>query len=64
MLSALKIKRINDAPTVPMIDKTWERNIQDDLKEAIDLLFNFKASLEKLHPECTRVIERIMQPVR
>lgn len=64
MLSSFKNKQIAEIPNMPMINKTWERNVQEDLKKAIDLLFDFKASLDKLHPECTRVIERIMQPVR
>ena len=38
----------------------WNRNMQEDMKEAIDLLFKFKASLDKLHPECLAIIERMI----
>lgn len=62
MLSALPTtSRQHDMPAMPILNKTWERDMQQDMKEAIDLLFKFKESLDKLHPECTRFIERMMQ---
>lgn len=38
----------------------YSRNVQEDMKEAIDLLYKFKASLDKLHPDCIRLIEGIL----
>lgn len=65
MLSQL---RVNSSPTVPSpsqfaevrVDDRWSRNMQEDMKEAIDLLFKLKAGLDKLHPECTNIIERML----
>lgn len=44
----------------PAPDDRWSRNMQEDMKEAIDLVFKFKASLDKLHPECLAIIERMI----
>ena len=44
----------------PKPDDRWSRNMQEDMKEAIDLVFKFKASLDKLHPECLTIIERMI----
>ena len=41
-------------------DDRWSRNMQEDMKEAIDLVFKFKAALDKLHPECLTIIERMI----
>lgn len=45
---------------MPSPDDRWNRNMQEDMKEAIDLVFKFKASLDKLHPECLTIIERMI----
>jgi hypothetical protein len=46
-------------------DDRYARGMEDDMKEAISLLFKLKAGLDKLHPECTRMIEKMMaQPNR
>ncbi len=47
----------------PVSDDRYSRNMQDDMKEAVDLLFKLKAGLDKLHPECTRLIEKMMGQV-
>jgi hypothetical protein len=41
-------------------DDRWSRNMQEDMKEAIDLVFKLKASLDKLHPDCLTIIERMI----
>ena len=41
-------------------DDRWARNMQDDMITAIDLLFKFKAGLDKLHPDCLAIIERMV----
>ncbi len=41
-------------------DDRWSRSMQEDMKEAIDLVFKFKLALDKLHPECLVIIERII----
>jgi hypothetical protein len=49
----------------PVSDDRYARGMEDDMKEAIGLLFKLKAGLDKLHPECTRMIEKMMaQPNR
>lgn len=64
MLSDLRCQ--SSAPSIPMpelrCDDRYARNMEDDMKEAIALLFKLKASLDKLHPECTRMIEKMMIP--
>ena len=63
MLSQL---RVNHSPSnsaqvsMPVMDDRWGRNMQEDMKEAIDLTFKFKAALDKLHPECMAIIERMI----
>lgn len=41
-------------------DDRYSRSMEEDMKEAIGLLFKLKAGLDKLHPECTRMIEKMM----
>ena len=62
MLSDL---RASSAPSpsfspLQMPEDRYNRDMQEDMKTAIDLLFKFKAGLDKLNPECTRIIERMM----
>lgn len=63
MLSDIHVAQ-RDSVCAPKPDDRWSRNIKDDMKEAIDYLFKFKESLDKLHPECTRVIEKMLQANR
>lgn len=63
MLSQLRTNQIKDSiprQCAPSVDNRWERNMQDDMKEAIDLTFKFKDALDKLHPECISIIERMI----
>jgi len=66
MLSEL---RCNSAPSqfAPLgiaqqacVDDRYSRGMEEDMKTAIELLFKLKAGLDKLHPECTRLIEKMM----
>ncbi len=41
-------------------DDRYSRNMKEDMKEAIDLLFKLKDGLDKLHPECIHMIEKMM----
>ncbi len=61
MLSQLRncTQQLNPSVEVRPDDR-WSRNMQEDMKEAIDLVFKFKASLDKLHPECLAIIERML----
>lgn len=54
---------MNQAPEMAnklMCDDRYNRNVQDDMKEAIDLLYKFKAGLDKLHPDCTMFVEKML----
>lgn len=47
--------------TSPQVDDRWNRNEQDDLKEAIDLMYDFKKKLNKLHPRISDMVETMLQ---
>jgi hypothetical protein len=57
MLSDL---RVTNPPGLSVFDDRYSRSLEEDLKESISLLFKFKAALDKLNPECTRLIEKMM----
>lgn len=38
-------------------DDYWARDMQADMKIAIDMLWKFKEELSKLHPNCSELIE-------
>jgi hypothetical protein len=65
MLSQLRIHSMAPASFAQVeknaSDDKWSRNMQDDMKEAIDLLFKFRRDLDKLHPECMQIIENMLQ---
>lgn len=60
MLSSM---RSGNVPCVnfPQVDERWNRNMKDDMKKALDLLWQFKESLDQLHPDCTSIIEKMLQ---
>lgn len=67
MLSSLRVPNSNPSPMMSdaisariACDDRFARNMQEDMKEAIDLLFKLKAGLDKLHPECLCIIERMI----
>jgi hypothetical protein len=60
---------INPAPCSPpgiqqCRDSKYDRDTQEDLKTAIDYLFEFKQKLSKLHPDVTSIIEHMLQARR
>lgn len=61
MLSDIRCQTAQ-VPSMPQIcaDDRYARNMEEDLKVAIELLFKFKAGLDKLHPQCTQLIEKMM----
>jgi hypothetical protein len=62
MLSDLRCQSASIPAPEIRCDDRYSRSMEDDMKEAIALLFKLKAGLDKLHPECTRMIERMMTP--
>ena len=46
---------------MPQVDERWNRDMKDDMKKAIDILWKFKADLDQLHPECASIIEKMLQ---
>jgi hypothetical protein len=42
----------------------YNRNEKDDLKTAIDALYEFKRKLDELHPSCVEFIDNILQRPR
>jgi hypothetical protein len=45
-------------------DDRYSRNPKDDMKEAVDLLWKFKEGLDRLHPDCTTLMERLLAPLQ
>ena len=57
--------RMNNGPTcAPMVDDRYSRSQQNDMKDAIDALYDFKSKLDKLHPVCTDLIQNMLQQQR
>jgi hypothetical protein len=48
------------AECAPRLDNKYERDMKEDMKTAIDLLFKFKEGLDKLHPECVNLIQKML----
>ncbi len=57
MLSGI---RLDTAQCSIAPEPRYQRNVKEDMKSAMDLLFQFKEGLEKLHPDCTRMIEKLL----
>jgi len=55
--SAQRCETVN----TPMRDDRYDRNEQEDLKLAIDHLYEFKAKLNKLHPGVMNKVEDMLQ---
>lgn len=51
---------MSSAPVSPNPNR-WERNEKDDMKTAIEYLFDFKDKLSKLHPTAIDMIENMLQ---
>jgi hypothetical protein len=49
----------------PLHEKSqWERNEREDLKTAIEYLYEFKEKLSKLHPMALEAIDMMLQRPR
>lgn len=51
------------APKSPH-ENRYSRNEKDDLKTAIDALYEFKRKLDELHPVCVEIIDNMLQRPR
>lgn len=58
MLSGVRFNQCDAVAIKP--DDRYSRSVKDDIKTAMDLLFVFKDGLEKLHPDCVRIIEKLL----
>lgn len=51
-----------DQPSIPIFnDSHIRRDEKADMKRAIELLYEFKESLNQLHPNCVTVIDHLLQ---
>lgn len=66
MLSSIsqQICMPTEAPRLVNEENKWARNEKDDMKKAIELLYDFKKSLGDLHPNCLNLIENMLQHPR
>lgn len=62
------LRRINqsvcmpyEAPRPAEGEDRWQRNEREDIKAAIDCLYEFREKLAKLHPMAMEIIEEMMQ---
>lgn len=53
---------VNEA--LPRVQNRYDRNEKDDLKTAIDALYEFKKRLDELHPNCLDIIDTMLQRTR
>lgn len=61
MLSGLNCSPQRAECSAPRMDDRYDRNEQEDLKLAIDYLYEFKAKLNKLHPSVLDKVELMLQ---
>jgi hypothetical protein len=61
MLSQTNSSNLNQCAS-PSIrpEGRYDRNEKDDMKIAIDALYEFKSKLDTLHPGCTYLIEKML----
>lgn len=45
-------------------DSRYKRCEKDDMKQAIELLYEFKKKIDELHPNCLNLIDHIIQQRR
>ena len=48
------------APAYPLESK-YNRNEMEDMKKAIEYLYEFKKKLDELHPHCITMMENLLQ---
>lgn len=53
-----------DVPKMDASFNRYSRNEKDDLKTAIDALYEFKRKLDELHPSCIDIIDNMLQRPR
>ncbi len=41
-------------------DDRYDRDREEDMKLAISMVFAFKRELDALHPDCVRIIEKLL----
>lgn len=65
------LNRMCQAPLMPSQapqplhnEDKWQRNEQEDMKKAIEYMYEFKEKLSKLHPVAQTAIEHLLQPMR
>ncbi len=58
------IKRPTEAYESLKAQDTWNRNEKEDMKLAIEYLYEFHEKLSKLHPECTMHMNHMLQERR
>ncbi len=46
------------------VSTRYERNEQEDMKKAVDYLYEFKKKMAELHPSCLNLIENMLQRPR
>lgn len=51
-------------PQPSMHPDRWDRCEKEDMKEAIDALYEFKKKLMKLHPNCVELMNNMLQQAR
>lgn len=51
-------------PTPSTVPSKWERNEKEDMKLAMDYLYEFKEKLFKLHPLCVETVHNLLQERR
>lgn len=64
MLSALttECRQECTSQSVPVdFHNNWKRNEREDMKLAIEYLYEFKKKLSDLHPNCLSLIENMLQ---
>ena len=44
----------------PLADDRYSRDQREDMKTAVELVWKLKEGLDKLHPECLPLVERML----
>jgi len=61
MLSSMRLTQNCANSPIKVVDDRWDRNMKEDMKTAMDLLWEFRTALDRLHPECVTILERMLQ---
>jgi len=48
-------------PPVQQTENKYSRNEEADMQKAMGYLYDFKKKLDELHPNCTNLIENMLQ---